>query len=88
MKKISIEIKSFFYILFNEYKRTELCALIGPSRKVGGNVHMLLVASRDTKAYFRYDKQRNTRWLQANEHLDPTKALDDIQDKQKGEAEG
>lgn len=62
--------------------------MIGPSRKVGGNVHMLLVASRDTKAYFRYDKQKKTRWLQANEHLDPTKALDRIQDKQRGEAEG
>lgn len=49
---------------------------------------MLLVASRDTKAYFQYDKQKKTRWLQANEHLDPTKALDRIQDKQRGEAEG
>lgn len=49
---------------------------------------MLLVASRDTKAYFRYDKQKKTRWLQANEHLDPTKALDRIQDKQRAEAEG
>lgn len=49
---------------------------------------MLLVASRDTKAYLQYDKQKKTRWLQANEHLDPTKALDRIQDKQRGEAEG
>lgn len=28
-------------------------------RKVCGNAHMLLIASRDTKVYFRYDKQRN-----------------------------